>query len=104
MQLVFGRDAILNTKFEANWKLIKVNKQKRIKKNNDQENKGRIAHTHYKKGDEVLFKETETNKYGNNPYSGPYKIRRVNDNRTVTLKMGSVLKTINIRLIKPYRK
>ena len=34
MQLVFGRDAILNTKFEANWALIKQQKQKRIKENN----------------------------------------------------------------------
>ena len=26
-QLIFGRDAILNMKFEANWKVIKENKQ-----------------------------------------------------------------------------
>ena len=65
MQLVFGRDAILNTKFEANWKLIKQNKQKRIKQNNENENKKRIRH-HYKKGDKVFFKELEKNKFGNN--------------------------------------
>jgi len=29
-QLVFGRDAMLNVKFEANWQLIKQRKQKRI--------------------------------------------------------------------------
>ena len=28
MQLVFGRDTVLNTKFEADWQLIKQNKQK----------------------------------------------------------------------------
>ena len=33
-QLVFGRDAILNTKFEANWNHIKQRKQEIIKKNN----------------------------------------------------------------------
>ena len=34
MQLVFGRDAILNTTFEANWALIKEQKQKQIRRNN----------------------------------------------------------------------
>ena len=31
-QLVFGRDAILNTRHEANWKIIKERKQKRKRK------------------------------------------------------------------------
>ena len=44
MQLVFGRDAILNTKFEANWKLIKERKQKLIQQNNLKENNKRIEH------------------------------------------------------------
>jgi hypothetical protein len=34
MQLVFGRDAILNIKFEADWKLIKQRKQKVMQANN----------------------------------------------------------------------
>jgi transposase InsO family protein len=38
-QLVFGRDAILNTKFEADWNFIKQNKQKVIHTNNVKENK-----------------------------------------------------------------
>jgi len=29
-QLLFGRDAMLNVKFEANWQLIKQRKQRRI--------------------------------------------------------------------------
>ncbi len=33
-QLIFGRDAILNTKFEANWQMIRQQKQRRINKNN----------------------------------------------------------------------
>ncbi len=103
MQLVFGRDAILNTKFEANWKLIKQNKQKRIQQNNANENKKRIRHE-YKRGDKVFFKELEKNKFGNNPYSGPYVIRKVQNNGTVIIKRGSVLETINIRLIKPVLK
>ena len=46
MQLVFGRDAILNTKFEANWELIRKNKQRKIKYNNEQENKKRKDYTY----------------------------------------------------------
>ena len=33
-QLVFGRDAILNTQFEANWRYIQQRKQHIIKTNN----------------------------------------------------------------------
>jgi hypothetical protein len=32
MQLVFGRDAVFNTKFQANWKNIKERKEKLILK------------------------------------------------------------------------
>ena len=101
MQLVFGRDAILNTKFEADWKWIKQIKQKRMKKNNERENKSRITHT-YEKEQKVLFKEIEKNNFGNNPWTGPYVFRKVNSNQTVVMKMGSVVDTVNICLIKPY--
>ena len=37
-QLVFGSDAIMNIPFEADWKIIKLRKQERIKKDNEQEN------------------------------------------------------------------
>ena len=37
-QLVFGRDAILNTKFDANWKAIHDQKQRAINSNNQKEN------------------------------------------------------------------
>ena len=45
---------LLNTKFEANWNLIKERKQKLIKQNNERENKNRIEHQ-YKEGDKVLY-------------------------------------------------
>ena len=85
MQLVFGRDAFLNTTFETNWKAIKNYKQQMIHKNNQRENSKRIQHA-YKKGEKVLFKEDQKSKYGSNPYSGPYTIRKVNGNGTVVLK------------------
>ena len=101
MQLVFGRDAILNTKFEADWKFIKEHKQQLIKKNNENENKKRIPYK-YKRGQKVLYKNDLNKKFGRNPYEGPYKVRHVKDNGTVILKRGSVLETVNIRNIKPY--
>ena len=57
MQLVFGRDAILNIADEANWKLIKDRKQKLIDQNNKRENASRKPHT-YNVGDKVLIKTT----------------------------------------------
>jgi hypothetical protein len=37
MQLVFGRDALMNIKFKADWKYIKQRKQEIIMKNNKKE-------------------------------------------------------------------
>ena len=101
-QLVFGRDAILNTKFEANWNLIRTQKQKIIKKNNERENSKRIPHE-YKAQDKVLCVGKPTlSKFGSSPWEGPYEIVKVNNNGTVHLKKGVVIETINIRQIKPY--
>ena len=52
-QLVFGRDAILNTKFIANWKHIKERKTDRILRNNKQENQSRKPYQ-YHVGQKVL--------------------------------------------------
>jgi hypothetical protein len=38
MQLVFGRDAMMNIQFQADWKLIKQRKQEMINLNNKKEN------------------------------------------------------------------
>jgi transposase InsO family protein len=102
MQLVFGRDAILNIQFKANWELIRQRKQKLIQYNNRRENSKRIAHQ-YKVGDKVLYHVHTKSKYGQNPYEGPYQVLRVNDNGTVQMRMGAIIDTVNIRLIKPYR-
>jgi transposase InsO family protein len=101
-QLVFGRDAILNIKFDANWKLIRERKQRAINENNQMENKKRIPHN-YRVGDKVLYRVEWVSKYNENPYDGPYKIVQVNTNGTVRLKKGAVTDTVNIRLLKPYR-
>ena len=103
-QLVFGRDSILNIQCEANWNLIKARKQAMIRKNNQYENAKCIQHK-YNTGDKVLCANDGQRqaKFGKELWAGPYKIRAVNDNGTVTLKIGCVIDKINIRRIKPYK-
>jgi hypothetical protein len=69
MQLVFGRDAILNIKFEADWQYIKRRKQKLIHENNKRENAKRIPHV-YKTRDKVMYDITgkTLSKYDGNPF------------------------------------
>ena len=103
-QLVFGRDAILNTVFEANWQLIKERKQKIINLNNARENARRISHTYRVKDQVMCVGKPTLAKFGSDPWDGPHEIVKVNDNGTVRLKKGSVIETVNTRQIKPYMK
>ena len=100
-QLVFGRNAILNIKFDANWNLIRRQKQRLIDKNNRIENAKRIPHQ-YHIGDKVLYKVDTLAKYGMNPYDGPYTICAVHDNGTLDIQKGVLIDTVNIRLVKPF--
>ena len=43
-------------------------------------------------------------KYGLEPWIGPYKVLRNNNNGTLRLQMGAVSDNINIRKLKPYRR
>ena len=101
-QLVFGRDAILNAAFEADWGLIKERKKTLIKKNNERENNARIDYQ-YRIGEKVLMKEGLNTKYGGNPYTGPFIVTRVNDNGTLRIKKGAKYDTVNIRNTHPYK-
>jgi len=105
MQLVFGCDALLNIRHEANWNFICERKQKSIRINNKRENEKRIPYT-FMVNQKVLLKTDWTGpKFGREPFEGPYKIVSIhNDNGTVRLKKGSVINSYNIRNIKPYRK
>jgi hypothetical protein len=103
MQLVCGRDAILNVQFAADWKLIKDRKQKLIKQNNVRENSKRVDYK-YNVDDKVLLKnDGASGKYQGNAYLGPYTIRQVNTNGTVRIDRGAYTETVNIRRIKPFR-
>lgn len=103
-QLVFGRDALLNISFEADWQYIKERKQHRILQNNKRENKTRLEHT-YNVGDQVMVREDPHRKFGGPHKSGPYTVSQVFDNGTVQLNKattgGAVYSTWNIRNIIP---
>jgi hypothetical protein len=101
-QLVFGRDAILNTTFDANWKLIRERKQRIIEENNKRENAKRIPYK-YRVGEKVLYRNSALDKFSTDAYDGPFEIVQVFDNGTVRLRMDKVTDTVNIRLLKPYR-
>ena len=101
MQLVFGRDAMFNIPFMADWKNIRKRKQMVIERNNDRENKRRRTHE-YSAGDKVLVEARITDKYSEPMWNGPHSVIRVNDNGTVRLQRGIVSETVNIRRIKPY--
>jgi hypothetical protein len=100
MQLVFGRDAILNVKHMSNWEHIRQRKQTRINENNKRKNKSRRAHT-YSVGDKILVKARKNSKH-ELECDGPYEITQVNDNRTVRFQKGIVNDAMNIRRIKPF--
>jgi hypothetical protein len=105
-QLVFGRDAMLNATFQADWQFIKERKQRLIIQNNKRENAKRKPHAH-NVGDVVVVKAGKGRKHGSNPYLGPMRITQVYDNGTVKLVKvadnngGAVSQTWNIRNIEP---
>ena len=100
-QLVFGRDAILNQEFQADWLAIKNRKQKLINSNNVRENAKRKAYT-YNVGQQIMIKNDHNRKYGENAYAGPFSILNVYDNGTVRIQKGIIRDTINIRNISPF--
>ena len=102
VQLVFGRDSVLNIRHEANWKLIKERKQKLINRGNERENKNRVLHE-YKVGDKVLLKNALKTKFNQDAYIGPYTITAVRNNGTVRARKGNVTDAFNLRNITPFK-
>ena len=107
MQLVFGRDAIHNVTFEADWQYIKERRQRLIRQNNERENAARVPHN-YQPEDKVMVAQPQPRKFGQPRFKGPYTVDRVfNDNGTVRLRVpkgnGYVYETWNIRNTHPYK-
>ena len=102
-QLVFGRDAIMNISFQADWNAIKENKQRMMQYNNLRENRKRIPHK-YNVGDQVLMHIPDNKpKFGQDPFEGPFRVVQVYDNGTIRIRKKRVEDTVSIRLVKPYK-
>ena len=103
-QLVFGRDALLNVSFLADWQCIKERKQNLILQNDKRENKTRKDHT-YKVGDKVMIEADPDRKLEGARFIGPYTVSQVYDNGTAKLTKattrGAVSQTWNIRKLRP---
>ena len=103
VQLVFGRDAVLNIQHVANWRYIKDRKQGIIRQNNIRENSKRKDHL-FKENELVLIRQAQTTKYGTDQFRGPYPIVSINDNGTLRVRESSTLvDTYNVRQVAPYR-
>ena len=100
MQLVFGRDAILNIKHVADWEHIWQRKQLQINHNNMQEKMRRNNHQ-YKVGDKILVKRKKNSKH-ELEFMGPFPITQINDNGTVRFQNGIINDATNIHRIKPF--
>jgi len=105
-QLVFGRDAMLNATFQADWQFIKERKQKLIIQNNKRENAKRKPHA-CNACDAAAVKAGKGHKHSSNPCVDPMRITQACDNGTVKLVKvadnngGAVSQTWNIWNIEP---
>ena len=54
-QFIFGRDSIINQRYNTDWETIKKQKQDLINKGNERDNRNRTNHM-YKQGGKILLK------------------------------------------------
>ena len=102
LQLVLGRDVILNINQEANWQLVKQCKQVLINKDNQKEYNSRQSHV-YHTGDKVLLKNALKTKFNQDAYIGCYTVTEVRNNRIVRARRGNVTDIYNLRNITPFK-
>ena len=100
MQLVFGRDDILNIKHVSDWEHIRQRKQLQINHNNKRENMRRNNHQ-YKVGEKILVKRKKNSKH-ELEFMGPFPITQINDNGTVRFQKGIIIDATNTHRIKRF--
>ena len=103
-QLVFGRDALLNISFVADWQYIKERKQNLILQNDKRENKSREDHI-CQVNDQVMVQADPNRKLEGARFVGPYTVSQVCDNGTAQLTKattrGAVSQRWNMRQLRP---
>jgi hypothetical protein len=100
-QVVFGRDMILDIRFQANWDRIKSNRKKIIANSNKRENLNRIKHK-YNVVDRILLREPGLRRKLSAPNEGPYNVLEVGTNGSAKIQRGIMHERVNIRRIEPF--
>lgn len=100
--LVFNRDMFLNVPLIADWQAIIKRREHLVNENLMRENNRRRQYD-YLPQQLVLKKNSNPRKLGERT-SGPYPIKQVHANGTVTIELSAnACERINIRRVLPYR-
>ena len=100
-QLVFGRDMLLDIKFEPNYEVMWQRKQKRINYDNIRENTKRVSHDYQVDDYAYILRDGHYRKLEGDKL-GPYRITDVYTNGTVRIQKGRVNERLNIRRLTPH--
>ena len=101
VQVVFGRDMIVNSTYLANWKFIKQRKEHGILYNNARKNKNNVQFD-YQPGQSVYVVNTDIKRKLNPDKEGPFEIISAHTNGTLTIRSSpTVTEKINIRRVHP---
>ena len=100
-QLVFGRDMLLDLKFEPNYTQTWAQKQQRINYDNIRENSKRVTYD-YKVGNYVYVLRDGNYRKLEGDKQGPYRVTEVFTNGTIRIQKGIVNERINIRRLTPH--
>ena len=100
-QLVFGRDMLLDLKFEPNYNEMWAKKEKRINYDNVRENSKRAYHD-YKVNEYVYIIRDGQYRKLEGDKQGPFQITEVFSNGTVRPQKGVVSEHLNIRRLTPH--
>jgi hypothetical protein len=100
-QLVFGRDMLLDLKYEPNYQQVWADKQRRINYDNIRENSKRTQYDYKVGGYAYVLRDGNYRKLEGDK-QGPYRITEVFTNGTVRIQKGIVNERINIRRLTPH--
>jgi hypothetical protein len=100
-QIIFGQDMISRQLHNANWSYMSKRRFESILNENDRENEKRLEHF-YQSGDHVMLRVPKQFRRKLQAVAdGPYPIREVHNNGTITIDKGAVTQRVSIRRVFP---
>ncbi|KAJ0391230.1 hypothetical protein P43SY_008411 [Pythium insidiosum] len=100
-QIVFGQDMITRQLYDVSWSYLSKRRFEAILTANDRENAQRLTHF-YKPGDNVMLRVPKPFRVTTQPVAdGPYTLKTVHANGTVTIDKGTTTQQVSIRRIFP---